>query len=204
MMGYELNKEAELGLPHFFMMGLNNETDGIFYGSDVEFSDGFETIKERNSENMRVAVERIKEYGINGLIFHGIKKLLICFNDGTFHFGREGGAQFYLKILPEKDKIVSPFFRNVFYSTGKYYSINACIKQAAWIFVLFCCLLNIKTMIKNRKFSDEVSILVIAVLGYSLFELLFETRSRYTFSFAPIFIILSVNGIANILQNHFD
>ena len=58
----ELDKTKETGMAHFLMMGLNSETDGVFLQSDVNFSGSFDSVEERNKNNIRVAKERIKDF----------------------------------------------------------------------------------------------------------------------------------------------
>ena len=34
----------------------------------------------------------------------------------------------------------------------------------------------------------------LAIIGLSIFELLFEARARYLFAYAPVYIIIGING----------
>ena len=72
------------------MMGLNDVSDGAFYAEDVEYSKSFDTAEERTKANKKVAIERVKNYGIMGLGKHTIKKVLGTYNDGTFGWWNEG------------------------------------------------------------------------------------------------------------------
>lgn len=185
---FELNKDLEFGVPHFFMMGLNEEHNGVWCSEDVDFSAACINREVRNSENIRVANERIKEYGASGMVNHLLKKTMTLYNDSTFAFGNEGN--FYVAIASWDNVIVNQL-RSVFYDTGDLYIYSSSIRQLVWIFILFAMLLSIGN--KNDSLTKRVTLFAIA--GITLFELLFEVRARYLFIFVPIYIVMAAEGM---------
>ena len=77
-------------MAHYFMMGLNNETDGVYSDEDTLFTDSFETPEEKRAADLAVAGERIKAYGIAGILGHAKKKTLVNYGDGLFAWGVDG------------------------------------------------------------------------------------------------------------------
>ena len=50
---------------------------------------------------------------------------------------------------------------------------------------------------KNQK---ERSVLMLSVIGLTIFELLFEARSRYLYAYVPLYILLAIYGVALLLN----
>lgn len=48
--------------------------------------------------------------------------------------------------------------------------------------------------------DSRVSILMLTIVGLTVFELIFEARARYLFGYAPVYIILAVMGLNNIVS----
>jgi hypothetical protein len=192
--GYQIDQNIAMGPSHYFMMGLNPDTDGVYSSDDCGFSFSITDKKLRTSENVRVAVERIKEYGPLGVVKHCIKKTLVNYGDGTFFFGGEG--TFYKIVYPEKNSYISQKLRDFFWRSGNGYMINATIKQFVWLFVLVISIGNARYLFKKDEISsDLLYIVLLSIIGSGLFQLLFEARSRYLYIYAPYFIILAMTGL---------
>ena len=185
---FELNKDLEFGIPHFFMMGLNEWDNGGWYGEDVDFSASCINREVRNSENIRVANERIKEYGATGMFKHLLKKTMTLYNDSTFAFGNEGN--FYVAIASWDNVFVNQL-RRVFFNTGDLYIYSSSLRQLVWVFVLFAMLISIG----NKTDSSTKRVTLFAIAGITLFELLFEVRARYLFIYVPLYIVMAIEGI---------
>lgn len=185
---FELNKEAEFGMNHYFMMGLNNENNGIWCRSDAEFSESFSTREERNSQNLRIAKERIEAYGVRGLAEHIEKKTLTLFNDGSFAFGMEG--DFYVSKAHSNSKAIKEL-QSIFLSDGEFYIYSSTIRQFVWISVL--CIMLFSAI--SRQMDSITRATLFSLAGITLFELLFEARARYLFIYVPFFIILAAKGL---------
>lgn len=185
----ELDENLEKTMAHYFMMGLNTETDGGFSGNDVAFSDSFPDVESRNEANIKEAAGRLKEMGGSGYLKHLIKKTLCNYNDGTFNYGREG--DFYLYV-PEEQNGLDHILRQFFYNTGRHYRILAAAEHILWLVVLigvcFCIL-------PGRKEQQAENLIALTLLGVSMFLLLFECRSRYLYLFTPLYLILAAAGL---------
>ncbi|MDO5427168.1 MAG: hypothetical protein Q4F54_05885 [Coriobacteriia bacterium] len=81
---FNVNSEGQFGATHYFMMGLNDESEGCYSADDVAFSRSFKTIDERRSANIDKAIERINQLHFDGLAFLIAKKIQSNFGDGTF------------------------------------------------------------------------------------------------------------------------
>ena len=102
----ELDDEKAMTMTHYFMMGLNEESDGVYSEEDVNFSRSFENKAERKKGNMEVIKQRFQKMGIGGYIRHLAKKNIANYNDGTFAWCREGS--FFVE-MPEKASSVNIF-----------------------------------------------------------------------------------------------
>ena len=186
--GLTVDKEKNLGIFHTIMMGLNSESDGVYTHDDVEFSKGIEGKKERTQAQIEVIKERLSDYGFVGLIEHLNRKSLVIFNDGTFAWGNEGG--FYDVLYENKNDVICPILKELYYNTGSNYIYFASVEQAVWIFVLFFSV-GIIFAEKNK----ENFVIVLSLVGIVIFTFLFEARARYLILYVPFFVIAAMLGI---------
>lgn len=187
--GIVLEKEEEFGWQHFLMMGLNKKTNGFYSDEDVSLSASAATTEERKALNYSVAKERFSNFGW-GILGHFAKKVLTVFNDGTFAWACDGS--FYKTVLDEPNQVAAPFLRSIFYSYGSNYHTYASIIQTVWIGVLFLLWIG---CFADREGSPANSVIRLSILGLFLFEMLFEVRARYLFTYVPFFIILAMCGL---------
>ena len=190
-----LNSELEISYDHFLKMGLNNSNDGGYSSNDVMDSVSYKTKKERKKANFKVIKERLKDYGVRGLLNHQVKKTLVNYNDGTFAWSREG--TFYLNIQ-EKNKGIFSNSRNFYYDNGKFYFMFKYITQGVWLFVLFCLSLN--GFLKIKYLNNNIRVLYLALIGLFIFESIFEARARYLYTYVPIFIIAAILGLKSLMD----
>lgn len=185
----EIDEELAFGIPHFLMMGMNTEEFGAYYQRDVSFSWRCATRAERTQKNLEVFGERVSEMGAVGLAKQLIRKTLTNFNDGTFCWAGEG--VFYREILEEKLPVISPLLRSIYYShEGRLYPVWANLAQMIWMGVLalsFCAWMH--------RGDERLSVIMLSVIGFTLFETLFEARARYLLCFAPLYIMLCTMGL---------
>lgn len=192
LVGFEIDEEAAYGPTHFFMMGLNEERNGVWAQEDVEISANCKTAKERRDVNIQVSIQRLKEFGILGYARHLSRKLLCTFNDGSFAWMHEGG--FFFEIYDEPNTRAARFLRSFCYLDGKNLQVFLTFEQTIWLFVLTMCF-GAALLYKNAMRYKEVSVIMLSVIGITLFEALFEVRARYLFIYVPFFCILAVMGI---------
>ena len=194
-MGFVLNKEAEFTYHHFVKMGLNSTTDGGYLSQDVMDSLKINSKEERIEFNKQVIKERIKAYGLMGLLNHQVKKTLNNFNDGTFGWGLEGN--FYKKIKPTNSWLAQ-IVRSFYYKNTKLRVVYEGIVQCAWLLILF--LMIFISFYKQDENREYILVLQLCLIGFFIFESIFESRSRYAYTYVPIFIIVATAGL-DVLKN---
>jgi hypothetical protein len=195
----EIDREKTFNVQHYIMLGLNDETGGTYSRDDANFSGSFDTAQERNTADMEVAVSRIQRLGALGLIKLAVKKTLTNYYNGTFCWGGEGN--FFVGIMEERNLPFSSFVRGLYYSgdysdVGKYYDIWSNFEQMIWLTILLVSIFSVFA----DKGSDK-AVITLSVIGLTVFELIFEARARYLYTYAPFYIILAVYGISYIAKN---
>lgn len=190
--GFVINQEAALSWSHFFMMGLNEERNGVYAGGDVSFSNSIRNAKERRNQNLIVSAERLKQLGFTGYLKHVKKKLLVTYNDGSYAWSEEGG--FYSLLYENPNQIVSPFLRSIYYADGKWYKHFLTAAQTSWLMLLTLDFFAVFYPVSKEK-KKYLAILMLSLLGLMLYEILFEARARYLYIYLPINCILAAFGI---------
>ena len=186
--GIVIDEEQTYGASHFLNMALNEETMGVYSEDDVHFSESFATAEERSKANLESAKARLEDMGLSGLILHLSRKMLSTYNDGTFSWAREG---FFVVRIPEPpDQIFSPLIRSIYHGNGRFNRLFLNFEHALWLAVFL--LSGFAAMSgKGRKFSVPA----LALLGLVLYFMLFESRGRYVYIYAPIYILMAVLGL---------
>lgn len=187
-----IDEEQSFGYAHFLMMGANEERNGVYLDTDVAFSGSFSTAEERNKANLEAFKDRIVEMKA-GVIPHLTKKMLTTFNDGTFAWGVEGG---FFRLVPQSinDKM-APFLKS-FYHFGSRYTYLDAFQQIVWLFILLTSLLTVFWKKADRS-RQNICLIWITLLGFVLYEMLFEVRARYLYIFVPLFCVLAAIGMKN-------
>lgn len=187
----ELVENMQMTMTHYFMMGLNTATEGVYSENDVQYSMSMPDVASRQSANIEVAKSRLKEMGPKGYLKLLLAKNMATYNDGTFGWGGEGNFYFW---VPEDDSSITNALRSFYYTNeqGTNYLVFATAEQILWLFLLICicfCVLPFKT----KRGADNL--IALTLLGVSMFLLLFECRARYLFLFTPLFLILAMTGL---------
>ncbi|MGB4590311.1 MAG: hypothetical protein WBI17_13930 [Clostridiaceae bacterium] len=194
--GFETNEEDVLGWTHFAMMGLNDARDGIYSSEDAVFSDSFETVEERKAANLEEIKDRLDSFGLSGYLNFLSRKALVNYGDGTFAWSVEGG--FYMETYEDKDPLISPRLKSFYYFGEKNYGITSTVEHAIWVLTILS-LLGLAFMGKT-KLDPRLSVLMLSLIGLTMFELIFEARARYLYIYAPIYLVLGAVGLKSILQ----
>lgn len=118
--------------------------------------------------------------------------MLGTFNDGTFAWMWEGA--FFFKIYDEPNTRAASFLRSFFYKDGKYLDVFRTSEQTLWMFVLTMCFCA-ALLYKNNVQYKQLSVVMLSIIGITLFEALFEVRARYLFIYVPFFCMLAAMGI---------
>lgn len=187
-LGFRLDRERELGIPHYLMMGVNRDTWGGYSYDDMEFGRE-EKKEERNREEWKEFSRRIHEMGLSGYGELFVHKASKSFLDGTFGWGTN--ESFYTEIYPVRGNSLCEILRSWYYGFESLYPYNAVIRQLLWIIVL---ILVPFAAYKKSILRDDEKVLFLAVLGFMLYLQIFESHARYVFVFAPLFMILAFIG----------
>ena len=190
-----INAERKFGFAHFAMMGLNFKTTGIYNQDDVNFSGKYATLSERNKANITVIKERLNNYGVSGYIKFLVQKTLVNYGDGTFAWSLEGG--FYKEKYDDKNAWISPILKSCYYNDGKNYNKTSTFEQAVWIGIILSMLGSI--FIHKHSIDNKIAVLMLTVMGLTVFVLLFEARARYLYIYSPIYIVLCTLGLKNMV-----
>ena len=62
--------------------------------------------------------------------------------------------------------------------------------QAIWMLVLalaLCCAVFVK--------EERLAVVMLSLIGITLFEMLFEARARYLYCYAPVYILMASIGL---------
>ena len=70
--------------------------------------------------------------------------------------------------------------------------------QCAWLLILF--LMIFISFYKQDENREYILVLQLCLIGFFIFESIFESRSRYAYTYVPIFIIVATAGL-DVLKN---
>jgi len=203
-----LDYSQSLPMSYYFMMGLNTATSGgtgrtlygAYNGDDNLFAYSLPTQQTKQSETLRIALERIKAYTPKGYIQFLSNKANWVFSDGTFWVEGEG----YDVDKPSVSTTnVSKWIQSGFRFYGANYSDFANFAQGIWVILLFLLICPLFNNSGDYK-KSIVNILRIAVFGFLLYQLLFEARSRYIITVLPVIIILATCGFSYFHENFYS
>ena len=110
-LSFNIDKEAEFGMTHFFMMGLNEESGGIYNRDDIVFSNTIETKEERKRANIDESIKRLKSFTPGRMAKHITRKTVSNYGNGMFGWGQEAGSYFYKKIYKDRVPGISGFLK---------------------------------------------------------------------------------------------
>ncbi len=190
-----VDKNLSFGATHFIMMGLNEDTKGVYNQDDVNFSASFTTKEKRRNANFEAIGERLKTYGPKQTLELVRAKILTDYNDGSFAWGCEG--KFFIEYFSHGNTELRAIAESIYYPQGQFFNKFLSFVQMNWMSVLF---LSLFVFIKREK-TNVIWIMMLSVIGLTLFEILFEARARYLFTYVPIYILLACLGLQSVIEN---
>lgn len=189
----DADPEGAFGPAHFLAMGLNEDSMGIFSEADVRYSSSFATREERNKGDIELVLERVSEMKFSGILQQLARKTLTNFNDGSFAWNCEG--EFFNVVYECRDKIIAPYIRSFYYPEGFRYHLFLNTEQSVWLTVLFLSFFSV--FIPQNEYGK---VIMLSLVGMTVYGWLFEARARYFYHYAPFFIILSALGLKKIVN----
>lgn len=183
-----INPEAELGVPHFLLMGVSDKK-GVYSANMYEYSTSYPNKAERAEADLRLWSERVSALGPAGVADLMFSKMLTVYGDGAFLWGADNirsayGAspelrQFY-GLSPDEDGL----------TTVERVNSYAYAEQVVLIMVLIGCALG---LVRTRPTRMEL-VASCSLLLVSIYLSIFEASPRYLFTMAPFLIALSGMG----------
>lgn len=123
-------------------------------------------------------------------------KLVLSYSDGYFGAWREGDNS---SIIFADDSKVSHEIRAFLVPDGKYYSLTRPIIDALWFIMLALTLVAGVLSLKSRSYrSIWIDIMMLSLVGVSLYIMIFETRARYIFLYLPVVILMASGALAHV------
>ncbi len=192
----EIRPGRSMNMLHYVMMGLNQETNGSYLYDDVALTYNAE---DKRAQQLPVIRERLENMGVQGFAEHLKKKTLTNYADGTFAWSCEG--EFYREWIADKDAHISPFLKSIIYTGGSRYPIYQTAAQCVWLVLLVgCAFFALCQLIRRDCGTDEAAVMMLCIIGITLFQTVFEARARYLYIYAPFFVLLGVSGIWQTVQ----
>ena len=187
-----------VGLAHYLAMGQNEAHNGTYCAEDVIEAMRIEDAGARRRTLLNKATDRVKAMGPDGLRAHLIKKTLANYADGTFSWGGDcTGTDYYREELEEKDAVISPLLRDcVDFVDGSIYPYLKTALHTLWLGVLACSLLSPFSWhaLRAGRGGNTLCTMLLAVIGLTLYEWVFEAQSRYLFTFVPVHVLAGLAG----------
>jgi hypothetical protein len=114
--------------------------------------------------------------------------------------GGGGEGTFFVSVFDEKQLPGNNLLRGLYYTRdyadiGRYYSVWSNFEQMLWMTIL---VMNVVSIFAKK--ANSVNVLMLGIVGLTIFELLFEARARYLFSYIPLYIVISIYGIGVIRE----
>ena len=197
----KVDAERDFGPSHYLMMGLNIESNGAFSLEDYKFSEKILTKSERTKANLEVIKVRVNKMKLSGLLKHFFIKNSLNYGSGVFFWGEEGSFYF---VGSNRDNFISPIVKSFYYNgSGEFYGSNYEMhyefKQMIWMILLFTLPLS-ALYLRHKSNTEVILVILLSFIAITMFVDLFEARGRYLFTYAPIFVILSILGINEIIK----
>lgn len=191
----ERDEDGSVGVLHYAMMGLNLSTNGVFSGADLLYSTqpGL-TKSERTALQLQMIKSRLAAMDLPTWRAHLIKKTLTNYADGTFAWGVDTGVEIE---IADKDAVISPFLKELFNPDSGRFSVYQSACQGLWLSLLLFSLFSLRAY-RALPAEDErflLSTMLLTLVGSALFQTLFEARSRYLMTFAPVYVLVGLLGV---------
>ncbi|MBP3198632.1 MAG: glycosyltransferase family 39 protein [Butyrivibrio sp.] len=190
--GVQRNEEMAVTPYYYLMMGHNYDRDGTVNNDDMTFSMYIQDYSERISQNKAKFKERIKEMWPYKLIYLYIRKLTMNYNDGSFGYGL-GGEDFISEKLFD-DTVINAGIRYFYWPGRNGFTIYLNVIQIFWLGILFFCMLF-------KPKNENGLTCCIAIMGITIFTLLFEAQARYLFVMAPVYVIEAGITLMDLCEN---
>lgn len=175
----------EVPTEHWIMMGMNGVGSFSYEEYAITLAPENVTYAQRRDVARKTIIERLKTRSADEHIKNLNAKLGFAWHDGTFWAYR------VLRIGPIKEGTLHKYVL-VDYEESKYYKyIPQTLHFAMLIFIFF----NVCRIIREKNWKTKEIIPIVTMIGYMIFLLIWENRSRYLVNIIPIMLMAQINGI---------
>lgn len=186
----EITEQVKYPTEQWIVMGLQGV--GGYSQEEYEYMNQFPTYKEKKEAAREQLKQILSEYDTSSFIKHLTEKLKYAWNDGTYF------APEKLRREPVNNTILHEFVL----TSGKYKDYYKYFPQVMHMSMLIFILIGICKTIKDKDFKDKNVILYILMLGFIVFFLIWENRSRYILTCVPFLMIAQLKGIEIFANYH--
>lgn len=177
----ELNENKKFPVVHWIMMGLSEESGGMWSSKLWGYTNSFPTYQEKISGDIAAIKASLSNMGILGLIELILNKLVVIWSDGMTALTANFKTSVHYGALYE-------------YTIGNKNAITCYGTQIIRSSLLLCAIPYIFCEIKNKL--NRKSILAITFFGYMLFYCFWEVHEKYVLMFLPLLVIMAAYGIS--------
>ncbi len=187
----QMLEERETPFTHYLMMGCNPETGGFFSTEDYEATLAQKTQPEKRAFNLQVTARRLGEMGPAGYLEFLIQKGRKIFQSAYMDMWVRGPFS--------RDDGLSVFLQETLCQGGSRFPVYQQLLQALLVILLGLWVLPVALCPKGYE-DWAGAVLRLEVMGFGLFQLLFEGGARYRFHQTPVFILLGVWGMGELAE----
>lgn len=172
---------------HWVMMGFNGE--GKFYDKARHFTGSFPDYESKKEANIR-EIKKSLSRPSDKLLDHFNKKISFTWADGSFrtrYYIKEAPNSFWKRAIMNKKGLLNGYM------------------QTYHVLILISMLISIITAIITKDKSAMI-LIRLSLFGLAMFLMIWETNPRYIFSFLPLIILMSSDGIfstSGLINNKF-
>ncbi|MEG0168082.1 MAG: hypothetical protein RR709_09475, partial [Ruthenibacterium sp.] len=185
------DKDDAIPYTHWVMMGLSGV--GGYNNDDYELTLRGKTYAEKQKITTTEIASRVQTLGLRGLMHHSANKLSYIYGDGMC----------YAPYKLDQSGLHDTYLRNFFLPDFPYFGAVSHLSTGLWFAILCGCVLGgVKAA---RRGTHAATFIRVAVVGLTLFLLLWEARSRYLVNFLPLILICGADGLfggANLWYNN--
>lgn len=182
----KLSSDLKMPISQWISMGLKG--NGGFDQEAYDFIHQYSNCDEKDKAAKGRIKEQLANYDANTFIKHINEKLKYTWTDGTY-------------FAPEKlrrEPVNQNALHELVLASGKNNKVYKYIPQVMHMSMLVFILIGAVGILKRKDFSNKNVILYILMLGFILFLMIWENRSRYILTGVPFFMMAMLEGIENI------
>lgn len=183
-------QKLELPSTHWVMMGINEESDGGYVQSEVDYTMSFDSKDAMKKATVKKIKERVDKMGYLGTAYQVlIRKAYRTWSEGDF-----GGRNYVSRNPKHLDNIAY----NLLAEKGRYQIVSYIYCNLYYFIMLIGMLISALVSIKKKRY--ELNALRISMIGIIIFMWIWECNPRYLFTFTPVFLLLAADGIGELFN----